>query len=303
LTSFSTYSSLQDFNRLARFIALSWKTSGPDSQLHIGNLAWRLNHVDLRKPCNRIGLWSSANNELVAFAIVHKLYPLDMQIRLDIRDEKALFNEMLAWIESTWPPLNADSEDPRPLRISCLEKNVLLAQILSDRGYNREDRGYHRMIRSLTGSPLDERLPRGYDIRSVRLPDDVDQAVQLHRVTFPNSQLTACEYKRVVTSSCYSPELNCFVVNDDGVPIAFVIGWEDLQSRSVEFEPVGCHPDWRRRGLTLSLLYRLMQRGRERGVGVASLTARADKPDVIAFYRTAGFFIHMNEWVFAKPID
>lgn len=67
----------------------------------------------------------------------------------------------------------------------------------------------------------------------------------------------------------YDPQLDLMVMAPDGTPAAGCVCWENPVNRVGLFEPVGTHPQFRRRGLATALMFHGLQRLRERGMRAA----------------------------------
>ena len=75
----------------------------------------------------------------------------------------------------------------------------------------------------------------------------------------------------------------------DGSFAAFALVWVDAANRTAIFEPVGCHPDHRRRGLTRALLVECCARLRTRGLVQALVGTSTTNEAATSLYRSAGF--------------
>jgi len=69
----------------------------------------------------------------------------------------------------------------------------------------------------------------------------------------------------------YEVENELVVVAPDGRFAAFTVIWFDPISRSGLFEPVGCHGDFRRQGLSTAIMYEGMKRMKAAGMETASV--------------------------------
>jgi ribosomal protein S18 acetylase RimI-like enzyme len=96
-------------------------------------------------------------------------------------------------------------------------------------------------------------------------------------------------YLPVVRTPGYAIERELVVVAPDGRFTAFLVYWLDPLSRSGLFEPVGCHSDFRRRGLTTALLYEGMRRMVAQGMRTAIVNHHTDNLAAAALYRSVGF--------------
>jgi GNAT superfamily N-acetyltransferase len=92
-----------------------------------------------------------------------------------------------------------------------------------------------------------------------------EAAVQAHVDAWSPSAYTVESYEAVRRTAAYRGDLHILVEAPDGTMAASAIMWLDEANRTVEFEPVGTHPDHRRFGLARAMLLHAMRRAREAG--------------------------------------
>jgi GNAT superfamily N-acetyltransferase len=299
--TFSTYSGLSDLDRIRSMVSSCWQTLGVNTQLHIGNLGWRLASVDLTEPYEGIGIWSNDEGRVVALALVYDLFPVDLLIDPQVNPGEELTHALLDWTESRWRSAVPAGSSTRRLRVGCLESDAFRRAVLDRRGYAMAERSYLRFACRIADHSAVASLPEGLRLQALQIPDDLGRLKSLHNTVFDAPLLTGEDCERIASVPWYRQELCCLVENPAGEPVSFALGWIDALGRALEFEPVGCHPDWRRKGITGALLHEIMRRAGRAGAVVASVTARADNQDTIAFYHAAGFRNHMTEFVFVEP--
>ncbi len=106
-------------------------------------------------------------------------------------------------------------------------------------------------VRELTDVP-DPVLPDGF--RFLAAEDvSVADAVKAHRDAWHPSGFTEAAFERVRRTWPYRADLHVLIEAPDGTLAATAIVWLDQSTQTAEFEPVGTHPDFRRRGLGTAL--------------------------------------------------
>ncbi|MGZ6373030.1 MAG: GNAT family N-acetyltransferase [Candidatus Limnocylindria bacterium] len=135
----------------------------------------------------------------------------------------------------------------------------------------------------------DATAPAGYRLRHVEGPDEIPARVEIHRLAFPTSDLTVEKYTRLTTLPAYRYDDDLVVEAADGSLAAFAMAWWDPLARMGEFEPVGTHPEHRRRGLGRALIGAGLRRYRDLGAGLVQVYAMADNPAAEALYQDGGF--------------
>ncbi len=133
-------------------------------------------------------------------------------------------------------------------------------------------------------------LPDGFSIRAVAGEHEADAVQAVHMSAF-GRQWQPGEYLQVMRSPSFQSDHELVVVAPDGRFAAFLVYWIDPISQSGLFEPVGCHSDFQRRGLTRALLYAGMRCLAAQGMTLAVVVHESpdDNPAAAALYRSVGF--------------
>jgi GNAT superfamily N-acetyltransferase len=143
--------------------------------------------------------------------------------------------------------------------------------------------------RELTEVP-DPVLPAGFRFLTAAEVPAAD-AVRAHRDAWHPSGLTEAAFERVRRTWPYRADLHPLVAAPDGTLAATAIIWLDEATQTAEFEPVGTHRDFRRRGLGTALQLHGMHLARAAGATrmlVACLGAPAH-PAARDLYYGVGF--------------
>src|SRR5262249_29800755 len=153
----------------------------------------------------------------------------------------------------------------------ALDSNAEAISTLERHGFERAPDGDPFMVylaRELDDLPRSH-LPDGFELSTVR-DQDVESRVEAHRSAFAPSRVTVESYGNVRRAWPYRADLDCIAVAPDGRVAAYCLAWLDTENRVGEFEPVGTHADFRRRGLAAAVcsfaLERLREEGAERAV-------------------------------------
>lgn len=112
--------------------------------------------------------------------------------------------------------------------------------------------------------------PEGFRFRTAEevRPEAV---VQAHVDAWAPSAYTLESYAEVRRAPGYRGDLHVLVEAPDGTMAASAIMWFDEVNKSVEFEPVGTHPGYRRLGLGRAMLLDAMRRARAAGATHATV--------------------------------
>lgn len=133
-------------------------------------------------------------------------------------------------------------------------------------------------------------LPAGFRFRNA---DEAgpEAAVRAHVAAWAPSTYTAESYEGVRRTPAYRGDLHVLVEAPDGTMAASTIMWLDQANKTAEFEPVGTHPAYRRRGLGRAMLLHGMRLARDAGaehMTVACLGAPGH-PSARGLYYSVGF--------------
>ncbi len=103
------------------------------------------------------------------------------------------------------------------------------------------------------GSLPESSLPEGYVLRSMAQENDIELRREVFGRAFnhsdPSEWPSAFSYEELQKAPDYRKDLDLYIVGPDGKYVSCCIVWYDEQNKLGVFEPVGTHPEFRRRGL------------------------------------------------------
>jgi ribosomal protein S18 acetylase RimI-like enzyme len=252
---------------------------------HVGDLAWWL-HRGAEEDWNR-RLWLDGDR-CVAWAWLWPPAALDYDVHPEHRGG-SVEQEVLEWFES-----EAGGTDV--LTTFVLEGDADRLAVLTERGYSASEPlswyAYH--VQELDRELPDPVVPDGFTLRTVRPAADFHKRVALHRAVWAPSRLTEEGYRKVTSAWPYRADLDCVVEAPDGSFAAYVLCWFDEENGVGEFEPVGTHPDYRRRGLGAGVCRYALRRLQEEGARSAIVYGggRDEDQRSRALYESIGFRRH-----------
>ncbi|WP_435107411.1 GNAT family N-acetyltransferase [Nocardiopsis synnemataformans] len=133
-------------------------------------------------------------------------------------------------------------------------------------------------------------LPTGFRFRTA---DEAgpEAAVRAHLDAWAPSAYTVEAYQGVRRAAGYRGDLHVLVEAPDGTMASSTIMWFDEANRTVEFEPVGTHPDHRRLGLGRAMLLHGMRLARAAGATHATVACLGapGHPQARGLYHSVGF--------------
>lgn len=131
----------------------------------------------------------------------------------------------------------------------------------------------------------------GYRFRAVR-PGEEEQRAACHRASWNGSpKVSTAAYARLMATPPYQPRLDWVAVTEEGEMVASCCVWLDEGSGIALVEPVGCHPEHRRRGLATAVNLAALTAARAAGASTGLVRPRGDEgsPEPGRVYRGLGF--------------
>jgi ribosomal protein S18 acetylase RimI-like enzyme len=279
-----SYEGNGDLRLMQELVAEVWADRREKSMHHVGDLAWwTYQHVGREDDWKR-HLWLEGAR-CVAWAWVDR----PAELTFEVRPESDLHDVVLDWFEG-------EAEGDGPLSVWMQDDDAEAVQVLERRGFRRavDGRSYLHYALGLNEEITTPILPPGYTLRTIRTPADLHERVEVHRAVWSPSRVTEESYRNVMAAWPYRPDLDCVAETSDGRFASYVLCWYDEANRAGEFEPVGTHPDHRRKGLGAATCRFALRRLREEGARTAVVYAggrEADAP-ARALYEAVGFHLH-----------
>lgn len=293
LANLRSYRASSDLSRILQFAGECNRLTDLCCSLHPGDVGHFLsNAMAGRDPAPFCFVYES-DGAIEALLLFHAVRASSWGLivhpeRRDAAREAAL----IGWAEQHLRDLlNANGSVREWLTSEALDCDTSRRDILAARGYVAESEAdYVVTTRSLQVEIPESVLPDGFSLRSVAGEHEADALQAAHASAF-GREWQPGEYLQVMRSPSYHVERELVVVAPDGRMAAFLVYWIDPISRSGLFEPVGCHPDFQRRGLTKALIYAGLRRMADQGMATAMVVHEAphDHPAPTALYRSVGF--------------
>jgi ribosomal protein S18 acetylase RimI-like enzyme len=287
------YEGEADLRLMQDLAAECWRVEGPFVDAHVGDLPWRMyQHLDKLDEV-RVRLWLGDDGRATAWAWLWLPGELDFQVHPAA--PRGLVGEVLAWFESAAKP-----DDDGFVVAWALEEHAQTVAALQAAGYERDDKTwYELMVCPLHAGLPEPRLLEGYELCTVRGDEDVERRVAVHRAAFAPSRVVAESYRKVMQTWPYRIDLDNVVVAPDGSFAAFCLCWLDEANRVGELEPVGTHPDHRRRGLARAVCLAGLRSLRDAGADTA-VVYPVGGSDAARLYEAVGFSTRTRHLRFRK---
>lgn len=213
-------------------------------------------------------------------------------------DHPGLIPSMLEYAEG-----NLAHPETRQLFIYADPADEVLVSKLVDRGFKPDpERAANESIFDLTRQPLPDApaLPAGFRLQAMLDDNDIAKRCEAFGRGFnhpdPLEWPSPRSYELLQTMPDYDPEQDIVVAAPDGRFVAFCLIWRDQPNKLASLEPVGTHPNFRRKGLAREAIYEAMRRVRDRGI--ETVIVGSDQP----FYQTIGFKVCEHRIRYEKTV-
>ncbi|MGQ4268825.1 GNAT family N-acetyltransferase [Nocardiopsis changdeensis] len=221
--------------------------------------------------------------EVTGAYLAHQVHP----------DHAGLLDEVIDWFDATAPGLER-SVLPCALDGAALERWAAHGYGTDPDALGDEGSWTQFNQRDLTDIERPE-LPDGFRFRTAD-EAGAEAAVQAHLDAWRPSGYSIEAYEGVRATAAYRGDLHVLVEAPDGTMASSGIMWFDEVNRTVEFEPVGTHPDYRRLGLGRAMLLHGMGLAKEAGAVHATVACLGapGHPSARGLYYSVGF--HKFTW-------
>lgn len=252
---------------------------------HTGDLNWAAYMHSGMNPERDTRLWWDGAS-LAAWA-TWNTYGLTFALSHARRDDTDLLRRLVAWAGNRARTISPESGPPDELRTFCFASHQPHARMLAEVGFAPDRKGSLVVTtRSLSAAIPGAERPAGVVIRPPEGNDEIDRRAQLHAAVWHPSKVTPAGYRITRAAPGYDPTLDMVAFLPDGSMGAYCICWPEPATGTCEFEPVGTHPDHRRKGLAGAVMYAAMRRATEMGLHTALVYCKEEN---LRFYESLGF--------------
>ena len=233
-----------------------------------------------------IKIWEDGDIGIVAVTICKPSGECRILIHPEYRQFEETFVEAL---ESQSKKMKTDDSEKK-MYFMVEAGDTIREEALKKRGFN--DRGVYEHNRY---------LPKDFVVPEIKLPDDysiryvdIEKDIELYRAVqvsvFPHCKSMTLELaKKYSSAKFYHPERDIVIVAPDGTFAAFVTGRMDPITRLSETEPVGVHPDHRKKGLGKAIVYEGIRRLQQHNAEAIVILGAASSEEATRLYDAIGF--------------
>ncbi len=238
---------------------------------------------------------NSLNSRIVAITICKPSGDCHIFIHPDHRD---IEKKIVLWIEDQIDRFQKDKKQ-KILAFRVNEWDQYRQKLLLTLGYEDQGPREHERIRPLNLPIPSMKIPEGYSIRHV----DVEKDFEKYRAALCSVFKHCCNMTRHLAkvyskAEFYNDELDIVVVAPDDSFAAFTTVRIDPISRFAELEPVGVHPDHRRKGLGKAICLEGLRRLQKYNPQSVVILGAANTEAATKLYDSLGFTCsNIHYWV------
>lgn len=296
------YQNAADLGRVQAALMRWVQQAGHCNYLHKGDIGHRLFNGGYKlRPQEMLHYWTDDADHIIAFV---NLYPqwesFDLQLapKLLCTD---LHAALFAWCEqATLHFARRIGKKTDALVVEAFDCDQGYKDFLEARGYVYDKHSFTMTRHDYDHLPLAS-LPPGFRFHDASAAD-VEKLADVHNHSFTN-KWTPESYGRVFRAPHMEYEIA--VAAPDHRFAAFTNVWVDEVNRSLLFEPVGTHSDFRRRGIGKALMVYVLKRMQsEHDIKCAYVCHEPPQanPAAAALYAAVGFRKLHEIYEYAKPI-
>jgi ribosomal protein S18 acetylase RimI-like enzyme len=297
-------SSASDLSRILQFVGECNLLTDFCCSLHPGDVGHFLSNQLAGNDPSPYSFVYESNGELEALFLFYAIRSSSWAMLVHPHRRNAEFEAaLLEWAEQHLRHLLSVSGSTKEwITIEVPDFDTMRRDTLASRGFAaRHEPDFFLTTRSLQGEIPVPVLPDGFSIRAVLGEHEADAVQAVHAGSFGRTWQPG-EYLKVMRSPGFQIDHELVVVAPGGRFAAYLIYWIDPISKSGLVEPVGCHSDFQRRGLTRALMYEGMRRMVEQGMTTAVVLHEAptENPASTALYRSVGFSPKYGSYEYRK---
>jgi ribosomal protein S18 acetylase RimI-like enzyme len=269
--------------------------------MHVGDLYWGLFHRDSSNLDDPVALWHDLGGALQGMTFFPGRAWCDIILRPP-HFASSLSEEVIAWVVRECRRKNPQPTEPLVLRIGRRVTSPERLAFLERLGFERMTWGYLALALDAHGECPRRQPPAGFVCRPLR-PEDVPSRVVTHNLTFPDDNLSGGAYRMLQNCPGYDPALDLVVVDRSDSVVSFCTLWLDEANGVGLAEPVGCHPGYRRQGLTQFVIAEGLRRLWARGARQAVVRVHSENTAARLLYQSCGFAVASTAFGHEKRIE
>lgn len=205
-------------------------------------------------------------------------------------DHTSVAREIVLWMQSRVKEMKRDDGEEVNMNFVVDEDDEEFIHLLSDMGFQKGEIEGDKQVRPIDSPVPAYSLPEGYTIRNAVIEKDFRKYREVQMAVFPHIVSMSRELLQLYsTASFYHEDLDIVAVDPDGEFAAFCTARIDPLSKIAELEPVGTHPDHRKRGLAKAVICESLKRLEKYKPSAVVILGAAPTDGARRLYESMGF--------------
>jgi len=224
------------------------RTRAKDGDSHPGGIQWWLR--ELGRDGFEAFVLDGDDDRLAGFVLIDDTFVVSEHADFDNPQV-----ELIDWTTDHMRRAGRESIKTQAVQDTEFERH------LKSRGFENSGSEYELMA-DTSDEPVDAPLPDGFRFGSLLDISD-DAFIDMHRAAWSDKRPSPYRRElndRVKQMPQFRPDLVTIAIAPDGTPASYCIGWIDMQSQTLEIEPLGTHRDFRRLGLARAVVREVIHR-------------------------------------------
>jgi len=222
---------------------------------------------------SRVHLWRNDAGELAGF-IIRGNRMFHLQVDYEVR---YLEDTMINWAECNW------AGDKAQIETMAYDWDIERQTRLTQRGFENLGPIEDVRIYDLAKSYPDILLPAGFRITSLAEHGQYPERIELENSIW-GASLDEAWFRGKSSAPSYSLDWDLIAISPDGKQAAQSLVWLYPRNQMAEIDPVGTHPDYRKKGLARALVIESFKRMRDNGIRLAYIASETEDPIVSHLY-------------------
>lgn len=205
-------------------------------------------------------------------------------------DHLASEREIVLWIEGQRKKTKKSPDDEVKYYFVVEEHDTKRISMLEEIGFEKSSIEGVSQVHPFDKPIPEYQLPEGYSVRNAVIMDEWERYRKLQMSVFTHiKDMGKNLLETYSTASFYIAELDVVAVDPDGNLAAFCTGRFDHVSKIAELEPVGTHPDHRKKGLAKAVILECLKRLQKYNPIAVIILGAAASEGANRLYESVGF--------------
>ncbi|MHA1906596.1 MAG: GNAT family N-acetyltransferase [Candidatus Thorarchaeota archaeon] len=234
-----------------------------------------------------IKFWEDPDSKIIAITIVKPSGGCWIHIHPDHLEVE---RDLILWIEEQRKKTKKDLSEKVACRFVIEEDDASRIALYEELGYENTELEGASQVYNFEKHIPDYQLPDGYSVRHAEIIKEWEKYRTVQMSVFTHLKDMGRELlENYSKASFYVTELDLVAVDPEGNFAAFCTGRIDPVSRIAELEPVGTHPDHRKKGLGKAVIFECLKRLKKYDPPAIVILGAAATEGANRLYESVGF--------------